>query len=146
MRSESERDLLRGGALALCAAFAIACAGFSRGEPTGSAGAGADADASVAGSGGGDASFAGGIHELLVRDCGGCHSTSGNAASSNWVLTDNAGADLAATLPFVDEASPARSRLLTKASGTGHGGGRVHAVESPEYATVLHWIREGAPP
>ena len=40
----------------------------------------------------------------------------------------------------------ASSRLLSKLSGSGHGGGTIYPIGSTEYATILAWIQQGAPP
>ena len=50
-------------------------------------------------------------------------------------------ADYPTVVMFVDTSAPAGSRLLSKLSGNGHQGGTVYAAGSPEYQTILHWIR-----
>jgi hypothetical protein len=46
----------------------------------------------------------------------------------------------------VNFARPEESLLLLKATGTiSHGGGERFAVNSPQYRTLLRWIRQGAP-
>ena len=48
--------------------------------------------------------------------------------------------------PRIDLASPEKSLLLLKPTGSiPHGGGRRFPVDSPEYRTILQWIRNGAP-
>jgi hypothetical protein len=60
-------------------------------------------------------------------------------------LTGDAATDFVTVSGFINGNAPASSRLLTKMSGNGHGGGTVYAVGTPEYETVLQWIQEGAP-
>ncbi|MFM7539201.1 MAG: DUF1549 domain-containing protein [Planctomycetota bacterium] len=46
----------------------------------------------------------------------------------------------------IDRNFPARSLLLTKASGSAtHEGGRVFSPESREHATLMEWIKAGSP-
>ena len=48
-------------------------------------------------------------------------------------------------VPRIDVANPEKSALLLKPTGTvAHGGGRRFPVDSPEYRTILQWIRDGA--
>ena len=147
MSSES-RPRRRGMGLvvALGAGLAFAaCADFSRGDPPVDAGDGPPGDASAD-----DAaalSFATDVYPLLTSGCGGCHGAGGAAADTQLVLTAKASADAAAVTRLVDTVAPAASRLLAKASGsTGHGGGTIYAIGSPEYETLLHWIQQGARP
>lgn len=44
----------------------------------------------------------------------------------------------------VNTANPAQSLLLTKATGTSHGGGTALAMGSSEYNTMVEWVRQGA--
>ncbi|HWC00192.1 MAG TPA: DUF1549 domain-containing protein, partial [Bryobacteraceae bacterium] len=49
-------------------------------------------------------------------------------------------------VPRVDVAHPEKSLLLLKPTATvAHGGGRRFPTGSPEYQTLLQWIRNGAP-
>lgn len=49
-------------------------------------------------------------------------------------------------VPRVDTKAPEKSLVLLKATNTvPHGGGKRFAVDSPEYRTVLEWVRNGAP-
>lgn len=130
--------------LALAPLGAPGCADFERGPPSGADGAPVN-DAGAMGPGGAPA-FGGDVQALLIADCQSCHSPNGNAASTGWVLSGDGPTDLKATLPFVDTSAPASSRLLTKAAGTGHGGGRLYPTDSTEYTRILEWISDGAPP
>lgn len=48
--------------------------------------------------------------------------------------------------PRVDLQEPENSLILLKATGqTSHDGGRRFELDSPEYATLLRWVRAGAP-
>ncbi len=48
--------------------------------------------------------------------------------------------------PRIDLANPEKSLLLLKPTGTvPHGGGKRFAVDSPEYRTIVDWIKNGAP-
>jgi hypothetical protein len=105
----------------------------------------------AAGDGGGMAGEAGGISFTSVRPlidegCRRCHSAGGMAATSSFLLTGETMADYTAVRPLVDLAAPAGSRLLTKASGQGHGGGVIYKPGSSEYAALLTWIETGAAP
>ncbi|MEO1481905.1 MAG: hypothetical protein AAFU77_07345 [Myxococcota bacterium] len=91
-------------------------------------------------------SFAEDIHGALLRDCQTCHASDGQASGTELVYQDDVNADFATTLMFIDESSPADSRLLTKASGRGHGGGATYPTTSSEYDLVLRWIAGGALP
>lgn len=130
--------------LALAPLGCVACADFERGSPT----VADDAPVNDAGTmaPGGAPAFGGDVHALLLSDCQGCHSPSGNAASTGWLLRGDIPTDLDATLPFVDTSAPDSSRLLTKAAGTGHGGGRLYPTDSTEHTRILEWIRAGALP
>jgi hypothetical protein len=153
MNSERARFAL---ALA-CAIAAAACADFQRGKPLPDAGVPtptADADtpgASVDLGGGSDAgapapSFARDVHPLLLDLCARCHSEGGQASRSHLVLVKDVARDLAQTLTLIDPENPAGSRLLGKATGTGHEGGAVVTVGTPEYRTILAWITQGSLP
>ena len=61
-----------------------------------------------------------------------------------FTLTGHADEDYAATLATVDVTSPLTSPLLTKGTGTDHGGGPTLRADSAEYATLLNWIEDGA--
>jgi hypothetical protein len=49
-------------------------------------------------------------------------------------------------IPRIDRSQPERSLILQKPTGgVPHGGGIRFRRDSPEYETLLHWIRQGAP-
>ena len=146
----SERTRTRGLVLlAFAGLSALGCADFSRGAPPISEPDAAAPDGGADVIAGGDAtglSFAADVHGLLVDGCQRCHAAGGQAGDTDFVLSGDATADRAATVEFVDLDQPAASRLLSKGSGTGHGGGAVYAVGTPEYQTILEWISQGAMP
>src|SRR4051794_32102812 len=119
------------GASAVVAAFCllgVGCADLSRGP----ASARSDGGADVAGEGdaaeAGASSFAAAIHPLLLSACGGCHVEGGQAGDTQLLFSGDAGADYAIVSRFVNTSAPAGSRLLSKLSGNGHGGGSVFAA------------------
>jgi len=127
-------------------AAALGCADFSRGRPSLDAGgAGGAADGGMAGDGQGALSFATAVYPLLTV-CMNCHVPGGAASSTSLIFTGSATADYTVVLSFVDTATPGSSRLLSKVSGNGHGGGTIYAPGTPEYETILAWIQQGAPP
>ena len=74
------------------------------------------------------------------------HVAGGQAGGTSLLLTADPGASYPAVVRLVDTTSPAGSRLLSKASGNGHGGGAVFLPGSSQYQTILTWIQQGAPP
>jgi mono/diheme cytochrome c family protein len=128
--------------LVLAFGSAQACADFSRGpettEPSMSTDAGTHSD-------GGALSFATDIYPLLAT-CMNCHVAGGAASASSLILGGHAATDYPTVLKFVQTAAPAASRLLSKVSGNGHGGGTIYAAGTPQYQTILAWIQQGAPP
>jgi hypothetical protein len=128
--------------------FGAACADFGRGEAIGASGSGGGApDAAAAASGGSAGSSYGvDIGPLLLDGCALCHSSTGAASSTGFVLTGNAADDYQSTLRFVDVDAPDQSRLIVKMEGRGHTGGAIYTRASPERAQVLRWIGEGAAP
>ncbi|MES1207660.1 MAG: hypothetical protein ABUS79_17115 [Pseudomonadota bacterium] len=118
-----------------------ACADFSRGEPSAPAGASTDAGAPADA---GALSFATDVYPLLAI-CMNCHVPGGAASSSSLIFTGQSGTDYDAVMKFVQTASPASSRLLSKVSGNGHGGGTIYAVGTTQYEAILAWIQQGAP-
>ena len=136
----------------LCAALA-GCADFSRGDATavsdGASPSAADGSDSVPDGGATDgvgSFFAQSVEPLLLSACQRCHSDGGEAADSQFLLKGDDTADFLAAARLVDASAPSSSRLLSKMSGNGHGGGTVFAAGSPEYQTVLRWIQQGALP
>lgn len=118
------------------------CADFVRGEYWVSEDESGDAT-------GGDGiySYADDIHALLVSGCERCHAPANSAGNTEFlILTDDIDGSYASTIVFVEPDDPAASRLLAKTAGTGHGGGVVFDDRSPEYALILAWIEQGAPP
>jgi hypothetical protein len=99
--------------------------------------------------GGGDRkgtlSFATDVYPLLSV-CLTCHVPGGMASNTSLILSGSATADYAIVMQFVDTTAPGSSRLLSKLSGNGHGGGTIYASGTPEYETILSWIQQGAPP
>ena len=146
MSSERGRSHWRGASLALLAAvvvFSAGCADLSRGDPS-------PAVVSDAGdaSDGGDAqalSFATDVFPLLAP-CATCHVAGGQAGGTSLLLTADPATSYPAVVRLVDTTSPGSSRLLSKASGNGHGGGAVFLPGSSQYQTILTWIQQGAPP
>jgi hypothetical protein len=122
-----------------------ACADFSRGGANGSGGGAPDAAAGAFGGGSGS-SYGVDIAPLLLDGCATCHSATGAASSTGFVLTGNAPDDYPSTLDFVDVNAPDQSRLIIKMEGRGHTGGAIYTRASPEGAQVLRWIGEGAAP
>jgi hypothetical protein len=125
--------------------LASGCADFSRGAPgmmeTG--GTGGTRDGGMDGKG--TQSFATDIDPLLSV-CANCHVAGGAASTTSLIFTGNAATDYPTVLQFVDTSVPGSSRLLSKLSGNGHGGGTIYASGTPEYQAILSWIQQGAPP
>jgi hypothetical protein len=129
----------------LCGA---ACADLSRGGALGPNGSGGDASDAAAGATGGSAGMSYGvdIHPLLLDGCGECHSPTGAASSTGFVLTGDVSDDYPPTLELVEVGAPEQSRLVVKMEGRGHTGGAIYTRAAPERAQVLRWIGEGAVP
>ena len=123
-------------------ATVLGCADFSRGRPTMDAGEVADAGGT---SDGGALTFAADIYPLLTIRMN-CHVPGGAASDTSLIFSGNAASDYTTVLQFVDTAMPASSRILSKVSGNGHGGGTIYAVGTTQYETILAWIQQGAPP
>lgn len=121
---------------------AQSCADFSRGSQTTEVSTPGDAGAL---SDGGALSFASDVYPLLAI-CLNCHVAGGAAAASSLIFGGHAGTDYQTVLKFVQPAAPTGSRLLSKVSGNGHGGGTIYAAGSTQYETILAWIQQGAPP
>src|SRR5205085_6600844 len=119
---------------------------FSRGSASIPVDGGADLLGDAGPSDGGTISFASTVHPLLIAGCRGCHATGQQAGDTRLLLTGDAAADYLVVTPLVDPSAPAASRLLSKMSGNGHGGGTVYAAATPEYQAVLQWIQQGARP
>jgi hypothetical protein len=135
----------------------VACAGFDRGGslvaadaaanvPADAAAPGLDLAIATDGTGPAALSFARDVNPLLVDLCGRCHSPSGQASRTTLVLVDDAASNLAQVQKLVNSEAPAASRLLGKAGGTGHEGGAIVRVGTPDYQTILSWITQGGLP
>jgi hypothetical protein len=147
MSSERRHRPGRWALAPLLIASLLGCADFSRG-PTSqkdAASTGGTADGGGTGDGQAALSFATDVYPLLSV-CMSCHVPGGAASDTSLLLSGNAAADYPTVLQFVDTSAPAGSRILSKVSGNGHGGGTVYAAGSPEYDTLLAWIQQGAPP
>ena len=144
--SSDRRPRLRRWVLApVFAVAALGCADFSRGPTQMSTGAtGGTADGGGTGDGNGALSFATDVYPLLTI-CMNCHVPGGAASDTSLIFSGNAATDYNTVLSFVDTSAPASSRILSKVSGNGHGGGTIYAAGSPEYETLLAWIQQGAP-
>ena len=116
--------------LAAAALASAGCADFQRGSAPRDGGAD---DAQVV-------AFEKLVYPVLERDCGECHSASGQASTTNFVLTGNASLDRAMVIALVTPGSPSKSRLLVQATSNSHGGGQLFATDSSEYQTIADWI------
>ena len=145
MSSERRRRWGRWALAPLVAAAALGCADFSRGlTQMGTDETGGAADGGGSGDGQGSLSFATVVYPLLTI-CQNCHVPGGAASATSLLFAGNAATDYTTILKFVDTSAPEGSRMLSKMSGNGHGGGTIYAAGTPEYETVLHWIQQGAP-
>ncbi len=143
MRSERRRPLC----LFFVLVLATGCAEFTRGEHRDDGSEPAPGPIDGDGGAGLDGpSFAVEVHAPLLASCRSCHGSGGSASTTGFVMSGEADADYATSLRFVNESEPARSRLLTKAAGTGHGAGAVWPAGSAEHSLLLRWISEGAQP
>ncbi len=143
----SERRSRRPVVTLLVLLLGAACADFSRGEALGANGSSEGApDAAAGASGGPGSSYGVDIGPLLLDGCAACHSPTGAASSTAFLLTGSVADDYEATLGFVDVGAPDQSRLIVKMEGRGHTGGAIYTRASPEHAQVLRWIGEGAAP
>ncbi|MEL6339425.1 MAG: hypothetical protein AAFP04_10070 [Myxococcota bacterium] len=132
-----------------------ACADFDRGDPLPASadvpdddndGDGSDDGGDDDGDGATPLSYTTDVHAMLVSDCADCHSSTGQASGTELLFEDDPEVDYTEVLAFVDESAPDQSRLLTKASGQGHGGGTTYPETSSEYQMTLEWIEGGALP
>lgn len=136
----NSRNAIAIASVVLAAILAGACGDFERGDPLP-----ATETASPTGTNGA-VSFASDVHPILIEYCEDCHSPSGEASSSDYILSGNSDDDYLTVLEFVDVENPSSSRLLTKARGTGHTGGVILSSGSAEFTTLFNWIAEGAAP
>lgn len=131
----------------------LGCAAYDRGDdftppevPNSAPDPGDGSDGGDNGDGSMSLSYASDIQTLVIADCSECHASDGQASGTELLYVDSTDEDYQTTLQFIDESNPSNSRLLTKASGGGHGGGAVYPETSDEYQTVLTWIEGGALP
>src|SRR3954469_20958649 len=117
----------------------VGCADLERGPAPPPPDAGPDAGDA------GGVSFAS-VRPLLEDGCRPCHAAGQTAGNTAFLRGGDAAAERAAVRPFLDTTTPARSRLLAKASGQGHAGGAVYRPASAQYAALLAWISGGANP
>jgi len=85
-------------------------------------------------------SFASNVMPILESKCKSCHGSSGNftitdAASTYTNIANN---------NFVNTSSIDSSLLLSKGSGSSHGGGTIISTSSTEYLSLKEWITQGA--
>jgi hypothetical protein len=118
-----------------------ACADLSRGDPSPATAP----DAGATGDGAPTLSFATDVLPVL-GPCATCHVSGGQAGDTALLFTSDPATSYTAVVRLVDTTSPGGSRLLSKASGNGHGGGAIYLPGSPQYQTILTWIQQGAPP
>jgi hypothetical protein len=129
---------------ALALVLAGGCADFQRGAYWDEAESASASETAVSDGGLG---YAADVHALLDTGCERCHAPSNSAGNTDFlIISDDIDASYESTLEFVDLDDPAASRLLAKMAGLGHGGGAVFDDRSPEYALILAWIEQGAPP
>ena len=119
-------------ASAVAALVSTGCADFHRGP--------APRDGSADGFEVVDVTFEGSVYPILDFECVECHSASGQASSTNFVLTGNARLDRAMVVALVTPGNPSESRLLVQATSDSHGGGQRFATDSSEYQTISAWI------
>jgi mono/diheme cytochrome c family protein len=124
-------DLERGGPLPDAAVAAVDAASPTSDAPPG------DAVAAL--------TYARDVRPLLVAACAGCHSETGQASRSGFIMGRDA-SDHANVATFINPTEPARSRLLVKGAGAGHEGGAAVRTGTPEYLTILAWITQGGLP
>jgi hypothetical protein len=127
--------------VALLLALLASCADLERGPAPVPPDAGPDV---LPGDGAG-VTFAS-VRPLLDEGCRRCHAAGQMAGNTAFLLDGDPAAEYRAVRAFLDPGSPARSRLLAKASGQGHGGGAIYRPASAEYAALLAWIASGANP
>lgn len=95
-----------------------------------------------------DLSFATLLSSVLVPTCqAGCHSSSGEASSTSYILTGTAATDYATITggSLIDTTTPANSLMLLKSTGQqSHDGGTAITLGSSQYTSILNWITQGA--
>ncbi len=89
-------------------------------------------------------SFSGDVYPILQSRCQVCHSSTGTAKNTRFIVSDVANT-YNSVVRLVNTANPPDSDLLEKATNSSpHGGGQVIAPGSNEYNTILQWIQQGA--
>ncbi len=84
-------------------------------------------------------SFSGNVVPLL-SNCISCH----GSGTGGWTYSGGAGA-YTSVITIIDKGNPTNSSLLVNAIGeSNHGGGTLYTRSSPDYATILLWIEQGA--
>jgi len=118
------------------------CADFHRGPAPLDGGVKSDTDAStdVTVAPIVDLVFETSVYPILETYCEACHTAGGEGEYSVYVLTGNARLDRAMVVRLVTPGDATDSLLLRRATGEGHMGGQVLAVDSPEYQTISNWI------
>jgi hypothetical protein len=111
------------------------CADFHRG-PAPLDGGGNGDGAQVA-----DLAFEKLVYPIMEMDCVDCHSASGEASNSSFVLTGDAQLDRAVVVALVTPGNPTNSRLLIQATSVSHEGGVRFTNDSVEYQTIAAWIQ-----
>ncbi|HVX93742.1 MAG TPA: hypothetical protein VHK47_02435 [Polyangia bacterium] len=86
------------------------------------------------------------VHAILTTACAGCHAPPGPGSMTRLVLSGDEAADLSAARALIDPAAPARSLLVTKASGELHAGGVVLREDDPRRARLVAWAGSFAAP
>ena len=85
--------------------------------------------------------FAASVHPILMAVCAACHAPTRPAAMTRLVLSGDATRDEATVRLLIDEKTPERSLLVTKASGEMHGGGVALPPGDPRLGIILAWIQ-----
>ncbi|MDZ4696143.1 MAG: hypothetical protein SGI86_13425 [Deltaproteobacteria bacterium] len=88
--------------------------------------------------------FVGNVHRLLVNGCQACHSESGIAGKTGFIVAGDLRLDHQSALKFVDGSNATHSSLVNKAAGLTHAGGVVYASTSAQYKVLIRWIGAGA--
>jgi len=81
------------------------------------------------------------VYPILEMDCVDCHSASGEASNSSFVLTGDAELDRVVVVALVTPGDPTNSRLLIQATSVSHEGGVRFTNDSVEYQTIAAWIQ-----
>ena len=79
-----------------------------------------------------------------MKACLPCHRDGAPGGASRYKLSGELLADLAATRPFVDFATPPESIFVAKAAGKAHAGGALWPADSTGRSAALAWVVSGA--